>query len=734
MNDSEMPVSNVCGILESGMETKVDTSQDMIPNAQVNRVTSPHNTQPHDTLPHVPFDPAFDNTWRNRTTTHTPYISEDFIPYVIYGTHTHTNRVLPDNCQSNGQSKGKDDSLYGCAFNGTQGPNYLSNIDFVHTMQNLKLQLNERAVQRLNTTIKIPGEVKFILAFGPKFSVPLPLTESRQKLLLHGIHKLNKFHLSVYEQRTLSAMTKEHILKTKSSDMKRSSNYLQQFIIHCYNCTLKFFSDNGDHIIAMADKGNITIVMQKNDYVEKVEAHLSDTATYQRLNVSSHIGYGKRNEFFLKKLAELNIISRNAIPAIVATETQIPNMYGLIKMHKEEKPIRPVVNTRSAPGYTIARMLTKLLTPVQETHKYNVRNSIDVIERLRYLSPDPDEIFATFDIASMYTNIDIDMAISAIMKRHAQNKIRTNIPIELLIDMVRFVIKFATEIEFNGLIYKQVRGLKMGACLSSILSDIVIEDLLDNVFIKIQRPKFFSKYVDDCLTLAHRAHIEQINLALNGASEQLQFVMEKEDDGGTITYLDIKIKNTHNYELRTEWYQKPFASGRFLNYLSAHPRPTIINTAKCYIFNMFALTHPSKHGIINAKAVKLLMCNNYPQRLCKGIIDDACQKYCGLSGSQCGYDGCVDLFGDTIFLDPNDPYQFKQTTKMQNIYAAVPHLPEITPFVRTEIHLMRPDIIAIGTPMATMKRKYDQHKNLRNVEERGPVYVIPPKRRKIHKR
>lgn len=705
---------------------------------KVNMDTSPHDpplhdTQPHGIQPHASSQSAYDNKWTNRTTTHTPYISEELIPYVIYGTHTHTNKTHPNDDRSNAQSSRKDELLQKCAFDGIHGPSYLGDAEFKRTMCDLKLQLNEKAVQKLNTTIKIPGEIKFILAFGPKFSVPLPVTEYRQKLLLHGIHKLNRFHLSVYEQKTLSGMTREHMMKIKSADMRQLSNHLQLFIIHCYNCTLKFFGENEEHIIAMADKGNITIVMQKVDYIAKVEMHLGDATTYQRLRVSSHIGYGKRNEFFLKELAGLNIIPRNAIPAIVAAETQIPNMYGLIKMHKDEKPIRPVVNTRSAPGYTIAKMLTKLFTPVQETHKYNVRNSIDVIERLSYLSPDPDEIFATFDIASMYTNIDIGMAIDAIKKRHAQGKIQTAIPLNLLIDMVRFVINFATEIEFNQVIYKQVRGLKMGSCLSSILSDIVIEDLLDVVFLKIQRPKFFSKYVDDCLALAHSTHMERINLELNRASKQLQFVMEKEDESGTITYLDIKIKNTHNYEIRTEWYQKPIASGRFLNFLSAHPSSTITNTAKCYVFNMFALTHHSKHGTINSKAAKLLMCNNFPQHLSRGIIDDAYRKYCEHEKIQQKCNNGIDMFGDALFLDPNDPYGFDQSTKKLNVYAAIPYIPELTPFVQTEIRRFRPNIVAIGTPMATMKRKYDKHKNLHNVEDKGPVYVIPPKKRKFGK-
>jgi len=53
-----------------------------------------------------------------------------------------------------------------------------------------------------------------------------------------------------------------------------------------------------------------------------------------------------------------------------------PSIKGLIKLHKPEHPIRPVVKWRGAPAYKLARLFTqkiRLLTP--QRNKYNLDNT-----------------------------------------------------------------------------------------------------------------------------------------------------------------------------------------------------------------------------------------------------------------------------------------------------------------------------------------------------------------------
>lgn len=46
----------------------------------------------------------------------------------------------------------------------------------------------------------------------------------------------------------------------------------------------KFLRDNDDIFVTKADKGQCTVIMNKKDYLEKMETLLSDEATYKKLN------------------------------------------------------------------------------------------------------------------------------------------------------------------------------------------------------------------------------------------------------------------------------------------------------------------------------------------------------------------------------------------------------------------------------------------------------------------
>lgn len=46
----------------------------------------------------------------------------------------------------------------------------------------------------------------------------------------------------------------------------------------------KFLRDNRDILFTRADKGSITVAIDRNDYIEKMERALGDTNTYSRNN------------------------------------------------------------------------------------------------------------------------------------------------------------------------------------------------------------------------------------------------------------------------------------------------------------------------------------------------------------------------------------------------------------------------------------------------------------------
>jgi len=55
-------------------------------------------------------------------------------------------------------------------------------------------------------------------------------------------------------------------------------------INHWLSCTKIFTKNNPDILFTRADKSNVTVVLQKNDYISRIENMLSDDNTYIAVN------------------------------------------------------------------------------------------------------------------------------------------------------------------------------------------------------------------------------------------------------------------------------------------------------------------------------------------------------------------------------------------------------------------------------------------------------------------
>jgi hypothetical protein len=165
-------------------------------------------------------------------------------------------------------------------------------------------------------------------------------------------------------------------------------------------------------MIAKADKGNSIIIVYQNDYQEKIHKFINDHNFTTLKNDPT--------KTFQKDLR--NTI--NKCPIIITKEQKwrymnmnpaAPTIRGLIKIHKPNAPIRPIVNWMQAPTYKIAKLLIKKLTqyiPLPNT--FNVKNSVHLIHDLAEIPFDPNIQFASFDITDMYTNIPLDDLINII--------------------------------------------------------------------------------------------------------------------------------------------------------------------------------------------------------------------------------------------------------------------------------------------------------------------------------
>ena len=94
---------------------------------------------------------------------------------------------------------------------------------------------------------------------------------------------------------------------------------------------------------------------------------------------------------------------------------QAPNLNVQIKIHKDNEPIRPVINNIQAPTYKIAKHFNKWLPNLIQLHNtYITNNSTLLGTELKTLYINEYNLMITMDIKDLYVNIPIDETITII--------------------------------------------------------------------------------------------------------------------------------------------------------------------------------------------------------------------------------------------------------------------------------------------------------------------------------
>lgn len=159
----------------------------------------------------------------------------------------------------------------------------------------------------------------------------------------------------------------------------------------------------------------------------------------------------------------------------------------------------------------------------------------------------------------------------------------------------------------------------MGSSLAPILVERAIEEAINYALEKSKvNIIFWKKYVNDNLTAIEEEKAELLLQSLDQYNSNIQFTMEKEENG-SIVFLDTTIHRQNEW-LITKWYAEPMASGRLINFHSAHPKHMIMNTAKSFIRRVLFLSDKQFFDD-NIHTIKdILTRNSFPTDIIEQLI------------------------------------------------------------------------------------------------------------------
>ena len=347
-------------------------------------------------------------------------------------------------------------------------------------------------------------------------------------------------------------------------------------------------------VICKPDKGNGVVLMNKIDYIKKMETILSDTSKFVPFTQDLFkVGVIHREDHlnsFLRKLRKEKLINESDYNSMYCTSAQPGILYGLPKVHKQGAPLRPILSACNTHHYNVAKFLVPLLHPITMS-QYSLKDSFHFLKEISEVNTS-NCVMASFDVTSLFTNIPLDETIDLCLNtlendghlfhRLGRDKFKA---------LLTLAVKDSTFL-FNGKAYSQVDGVAMGSPLGPTLANAFMAQNEINWLANCPshfKPIFYRRYVDDTFAVFRDSeHCELFLNYLNMQHRSIQFTCEMETKE-TLPFLDVLVKREGS-KLATSVYRKPTFTGLGMKFTSCLPSFYKFNLIKTLVYRAYCIS------------------------------------------------------------------------------------------------------------------------------------------------
>lgn len=174
-----------------------------------------------------------------------------------------------------------------------------------------------------------------------------------------------------------------------------------------------------------ADKGSTMVILNKDTCARKIDDFLQENQ-FMHLQKDPTEKFQKQLQQIIPKCKD--IIDKQQKKYLLQIKPRPPTLKAQIKTHKENEPIRPVVNNIQAPTYKLAKFLNKWLQDrLSLPNTYVTYNSTILAHDLTKIKITESSRLATFDIKDLYVNIPIEETVRITKTLLTNTKINDNI-------------------------------------------------------------------------------------------------------------------------------------------------------------------------------------------------------------------------------------------------------------------------------------------------------------------
>ena len=248
--------------------------------------------------------------------------------------------------------------------------NKINKVSFIHNRKLLRLGIDlEKKVDKNKVIFNLSDRIlteeqKDALALGLDYCMPLSSIK-RSQFFLHfeklcytlknsPIYK-NTWH-NITNSISTIANDSFRLFKRQQTETQDPNPLLPP---------LKSLREDKNIIITKPDKGRGVVILNRNDYHNKLQTILDDRSKFKEINTDAPTHLLKMEDKLNRLLRSIKTSIGEAVYNTLTISGSVAGyLYGLPKIHKEGNPLRPIISAIGTFNYKLAKYLVEIITPL----------------------------------------------------------------------------------------------------------------------------------------------------------------------------------------------------------------------------------------------------------------------------------------------------------------------------------------------------------------------------------